>query len=257
MITKPLLIIFLTFTITYAPALEKKIVLDKKAEAKFKTKADILYGVDAVKRLKKKLEKDPNNTKYQLNLADAYFLVEEFDQAKNAFIAFHKKWPTNALALKRLGQLKIHYKQYEQALDYFKKVDALSAQQQSDPYNKLNKAKALIGLKRFDEADSIMATAFKSSASIKLLLADFYFEQQYLDRAQKLYQEVLTESSNAPAPYYKLALINYQFKNFKKAANYFEEFLQKSEGKSLKIWQDPILKSQSYLREIDSKLKKK
>jgi len=161
----------------------------------------------AIQNAKACAEANPKNEWYQLLLIDCYVSLKQYNQSIKLREQLVKNFPGKtefqedlAIEYSIVGEYDRSYKIY----DELEKTYGINEQ------ITLNKIKLLKNQKKFKETEDELlklAASNKSEPRYLAYLADFYIEQQKLDKAKEMYDQILKIDPNNPS--INLALHDY------------------------------------------------
>lgn len=169
--------------------------------------------LDAKIHLQAVLENDPDNILAMHSLAEILANQGENESA----ISFAKKIigldPKNLLALTLLSEIYLKENDYANALPY---LDHIYQIQPNLSQNNVNYASALVGLKQYQKAETVLQNLIKTKP--KFPMANFYLgllheEQHQFDKACRFYQEEFSAHENCINARFNYASLQFNLGN--------------------------------------------
>lgn len=183
------------------------------------------------------------------DLAQSYLEIGKIDSAIAKYKEALEILPENKVLLYELKNVLMSNNRFADVIDVAKKILSIDP---SDFRNIIDLSRALINLKRFEEAKEYLSRALKLNRNREVLelLGDVYFNIGKYENALENYKEAarLEDSEDL---YYKLALTSYRMGKVDEALKYLERILKSKKAEYY------LLASELYLRKgsLNSALK--
>lgn len=132
-----------------------------------------------------KLLVQTNDSKYNANIADIYFLQQDYETALKLYTELYSQNPNDANIQKSIARLHFVSGDFNKSIEFYEKYLA----QKSDPESIVNYAKSLFYLKQIEPAKQILENylrAYRKDTEALSTLADIYMAQKNPQGAMKL-----------------------------------------------------------------------
>lgn len=177
----------------------------------------------------------PDEPKIWNALGSTYMAVEEFRKAEEAFLRAIQADPTFSEAKMNLGILYFRMKDYKRAVENLK--EAIS----NETFDKKHIAFYHLAkvYKEMGETDKYMEFLRKATAynplfiEAQLELGSAYMDNKDYEKAEKLYQSLLSNNIKNPEIYLSLAKVYYETKRFDKAKDMIRMVLEDRQTNNL------------------------
>ncbi len=227
-------------------------------------------NAEALKELEESERLSQNDMGLLENIGESYFALKDYDRSLRSYNKILETAGRNVKILSRIGEIYYSKGDLERALDAYRKVTQIQPGSENARIAYLNIGNILDDAQRFDDAVKAYESAIaikgnddlayynlgiaykhagKSALAInswrkasqinpeniktRLAMADYYYEQGYMDQAEKSYQEIIYKWPSNQEAIFKLGTIYHKHKDYADARKAYSKVIEVDETTEL------------------------